>query len=741
MAAKYKDSASINFNGGNLWKEVGTWTAAASQTSGQLPPLNDLHVWLGLKNSDDQGTRFDLRAEVYRNGVLISSGQTLCIPDITRNDTQAKEAVVSFGGFNSINMNGTTESLSVKILTRVGTNTSCALCTGHNSAAGLRLYFDITIRPAKLGTLTSVASHFSPLALSGVEGLAIEPNDDFFAVSLKLPAPLQFKADAPASLFQQQSSTTTIDYAYDPLYRLTSADYSTGDFYHYTYDSVGNRLSEETQLATKNYVYDEANRLASVDGVNYTFDSNGNLLNDGQNTYVYDSANSLTSVDGTSSYRYNGLGDRLQQTVNNQTTTYALDLNAGVTEVLSDNENSYLYGLGRISQTGNLTEYFLGDALGSVRQLVNGNGDITLAKAYDPYGVVTHASGAEGSAYGYTGESQDAVSGMVYLRARYYNVTDGRFLSRDTWGGDDNSPMSYDRWLYVYNNPLRYIDPSGRITEQQSGEADKIVDSLYSHYNVQIRKDWGYREILLYTIPEPISVGCQWEEGNWRSLRELRLVKQAVVKIAQKLGGDDKFKAAMKQVRITRYAGTSADAAMSVPLIASDIASDLRIPDAFFDGKYVTDDYDRYTLIHELGHRWDFQTNFSLSMGLMKALKTWICDDNGNNCRWYPFATYLDPTTLKPVWEKPAGVRLHCSGQPPYDESCPAPYALTYGLSGKQPWQPLSAYYGILPGIEDWAESFANYVDPSYYPSLGLTGLVSGGIRENYVRSQINSLP
>ncbi len=128
-------------------------------------------------------------------------------------------------------------------------------------------------------------------------------------------------------------------------------------------------------------------------------------------------------------------------------------------------------------------------------------------------------------------------------------------------------------------------------------------------------------------------------------------------------------------------------------------------------------------------------------MGLMKALKTWICDDNGNNCRWYPFATYLDPTTLKRVWEKPAGVRLHCSGQPPYDESCPAPYALTYGLSGKQPWQQLSAYYGILPGIEDWAESFANYVDPSYYPSLGLTGLVSGGIRENYVRSQINSLP
>ena len=79
-------------------------------------------------------------------------------------------------------------------------------------------------------------------------------------------------------------------------YRLISADYSTGDFYHYVYDSVGNRLSETTQLATKNYVYDDANRLASVDGVNYTFDDNGNLLNDGVNAYVYDSANRLISA-------------------------------------------------------------------------------------------------------------------------------------------------------------------------------------------------------------------------------------------------------------------------------------------------------------------------------------------------------------------------------------------------------------------------------------------------------------
>jgi YD repeat-containing protein len=37
--------------------------------------------------------------------------------------------------------------------------------------------------------------------------------------------------------------TTTISYEYDPLYRLTSATYSIGDVYTYTYDAVGNRLA------------------------------------------------------------------------------------------------------------------------------------------------------------------------------------------------------------------------------------------------------------------------------------------------------------------------------------------------------------------------------------------------------------------------------------------------------------------------------------------------------------------
>ncbi len=286
--------------------------------------------------------------------------------------------------------------------------------------------------------------------------------ESVFLVSLKLPALQQFKSDAPASLFQQQDTITTIDYAYDPLYRLTSADYSTGDFYHYSYDSVGNRLTQESTVnglpSTVNYQYDNANRLASVDGVNYTFDANGNLLNDGQNEYAYDSANRLISVNATDSYSYNGLGDRLTQ----NGVQYTLDLNAGLTQVLDDGERTYLYGLGRISQTNTETEYFMGDALGSVRQLTANNGDIVLAKSYDPYGDTISSDGNGQSVYGFTGETSDA-NGLIYLRARYYNPVDGRFVSRDTWEGDEHQPITYNKWTYANANPLYYVDPSGQI--------------------------------------------------------------------------------------------------------------------------------------------------------------------------------------------------------------------------------------------------------------------------------------
>ncbi|MGH7261668.1 MAG: hypothetical protein ACREI9_13490, partial [Nitrospiraceae bacterium] len=150
--AKFRDSASVNFSGGNPWQAVGTWSAAPSLTSGPLSALSDLHTWLGLKNSDDQGTNFDLLAELYQNNTLITSGLTRCITGITRNANQALEVTNAFGSFSSITFNGTSDQLVLKVWTRIGTNPDNSKCAGHNNAVGLRLYFDATTRQARFGT-------------------------------------------------------------------------------------------------------------------------------------------------------------------------------------------------------------------------------------------------------------------------------------------------------------------------------------------------------------------------------------------------------------------------------------------------------------------------------------------------------------------------------------------------------------------------------------------------------------
>ena len=111
---------------------------------------------LGLKNSCDQSTRFDVRAEVYKNQTLVASGEIFCMHGVTRNPDQAREVAVSFSSPSPMTtFNGTSDVLSLKILTRIGTNGAGAFCGGHSNAVGLRLYFDAVSRPSKFTAIFS----------------------------------------------------------------------------------------------------------------------------------------------------------------------------------------------------------------------------------------------------------------------------------------------------------------------------------------------------------------------------------------------------------------------------------------------------------------------------------------------------------------------------------------------------------------------------------------------------------
>ncbi len=100
--------------------------------------------------------------------------------------------------------------------------------------------------------------------------------------------------------------------------------------------------------------------------------------------------------------------------------------------------------------------YYLPDALGSVRQWTDAAGSVTYAGGYAPYGEGLWQQGSTQSAWGYTGEWQDAQAQMLYLRARWYAPSLGIFLSRDPIRS--NHP-----YQYAEANPILYVDPSGKF--------------------------------------------------------------------------------------------------------------------------------------------------------------------------------------------------------------------------------------------------------------------------------------
>ena len=264
--------------------------------------------------------------------------------------------------------------------------------------------------------------------------------------------------------------TTTIDYVYDPLGRLISATYSTGEVYTYTYDAAGNRLEMGAAGEVTMYTHDAANRLTSVGGVGYTYDHNGNLLSDGARTFVYDTANRLKQVANgtfTTTYTYAGDGTRLAQTINGAITRYVVDLSGELPQVLEERRaghvTRYLHGPGGAAlEADGVWTYHLADALGSVRQAADAAGDVTLAQSYAPFGEPLTSVGQPAGSFGFAGEQRDAAAGLVYLRNRYYDPATGRFLTRDVYPALATVPQSLHAYVYCGNDPVNRTDPSGQ---------------------------------------------------------------------------------------------------------------------------------------------------------------------------------------------------------------------------------------------------------------------------------------
>ena len=182
----------------------------------------------------------------------------------------------------------------------------------------------------------------------------------------------------------------------------------------------------------------------------YSYDANGSLIseNDGDvTTYAYDVWGNMVSA-GNASYAYNAQGLRVSKTVNGATNNFIL---VGG-DVWADSESTYLRGLELISSSD---YFYLYNIRGDVIQLLNYSGEVVKTYDYDAYGNELTRDLSDENPFRYCGEYYDTETGLVYLRARYYDPSIGRFTSVDP------AKDGLNWYSYCDNNPVMRIDPKG----------------------------------------------------------------------------------------------------------------------------------------------------------------------------------------------------------------------------------------------------------------------------------------
>ena len=107
------------------------------------------------------------------------------------------------------------------------------------------------------------------------------------------------------------------------------------------------------------------------------------------------------------------------------------------------------------------------DHLGTPRLVTDESGNIVSQHDYEPFGVeltrVDPAAANNPNTHRFTGHERDNETGLDYMMARYFMSRDARFTSIDPSPGNLQNPQSQNRYNYTLNNPMKYVDPTGKL--------------------------------------------------------------------------------------------------------------------------------------------------------------------------------------------------------------------------------------------------------------------------------------
>lgn len=251
--------------------------------------------------------------------------------------------------------------------------------------------------------------------------------------------------------------------------------------------------------------YDARDRAQHA-GVSY--DSNDNTAHANTGTqYTFDAANRLiksVSADQPPiivEYFYDGLGQLVRSKTNGIVSDYVLDESGDLPRIIGEikgsTETLHVYGpeglhaTRTIDGTTQRTDYALNDGLGSVKGIADASGAVVSTRAYDSWGNTRYQNGPS-TALGYTGE-QTFADGTVYLRARSYLPSQGRFLQRDSFAGFGGNGQSQNRYAYAEGNPVSRTDPSGHSPSDELGMGQDFslsaTENIVKYLNEPVRNN------------------------------------------------------------------------------------------------------------------------------------------------------------------------------------------------------------------------------------------------------------
>lgn len=249
-------------------------------------------------------------------------------------------------------------------------------------------------------------------------------------------------------------------YGYDDLDRLLSATNTNTPALTqtFTYDSTGN-MTSNSAIGTYSYPAPGSARPHAVTATPlgaYGYDANGNMTSAPGDTLTWDGENRLVSVNAVS-FLYGPDGERIKK-IGATTTVFF----GGDAELSGGILTKYLPGDAK--RVASATYWLHHDHLQSIRATTDGTGAVVQRAQFKPYGEELQTVALVPETKAFIGERQDDETGLLYLHARYYDPTLGRFLQPDTLD-PDIAGVDVNRYAYALDDPINKSDPNGHYIE------------------------------------------------------------------------------------------------------------------------------------------------------------------------------------------------------------------------------------------------------------------------------------